>query len=187
MGGRDELPERPRFADDRRELVPAVASIRTLSSSKPRGSIVCTTRTPWSNPRSMSGTPRNEWYGSSPASPEYLNRGCVVASATTCGRSCSATSPARPSVSRMRTLADALRTEADRCRQHQLGAIGFEQVDRTDVCRESPLNELDDVREGLCGFPLCETRRLISSSVQRWASCSVVAVVSVTRYGSRQK
>ena len=43
-----------------RPELPAVVSSRTMCSSNPRGSTVCTTRTPWSNPRSMMGTPRNE-------------------------------------------------------------------------------------------------------------------------------
>ena len=79
MRRRDELPERPRLADDRRQLragrAPASARRR---ASKTRGSMVCTTRTPCSSPRSMTGTPRNERYGSSPASGKYLKRGCVV-------------------------------------------------------------------------------------------------------------
>ena len=115
MRRRDELPERPRLADDRRELRAGRGQHAARRPAlKARGSIVCTTSTPCSRPRSMSGTPRNERYGSSPASRKYLKRGCVVASATTCGRSCSATRPASPSVEPHAHAADALGPQADR-------------------------------------------------------------------------
>ena len=45
----------------------------------------------------ISGTPRNDWKRSSPASRKYLNLGCVCTWSTATGRTCSATSPARPS------------------------------------------------------------------------------------------
>src|ERR1035441_6001435 len=48
--------------------VAASVSMRTSFSLKTRASMVCTTRTPCSTPRSIKGTPRNDWYASSPAS-----------------------------------------------------------------------------------------------------------------------
>ena len=50
--------------------------------------------------------------------------------------------------------ADALRPQADRRRQHQVGAIGLEQVDRADVGLEPLLNQVDDVGQRLGGLPL---------------------------------
>ena len=57
---------------------PAIISSRMSSSPNVRASTVCTTSTPCRRPRSMIGTPRNERYGSSPASGKYLKRGCVA-------------------------------------------------------------------------------------------------------------
>ena len=82
---------------------PAITSSRTSSALKMRGSMVCTTRTPCSSPRSTIGTPRNDRYGILARLREVLEARMRRASATTCGRSCSATSPARPSVRRIRT------------------------------------------------------------------------------------
>ena len=79
------------------------ASIADSSREKVRGSAVWTTSTPWIIPWSISGTPRNEWKASSPASRKYLKRGCLVASSTKIGRSSSATSPASPSFRPIRT------------------------------------------------------------------------------------
>ena len=47
---------------------PAALIAATIAGSNARAVTVCTTSTPCSRPRSMSGTPRNERYGSSPAS-----------------------------------------------------------------------------------------------------------------------
>ena len=43
--------------------------------------------------------------------------------------------------------ADALGTKADGGRQNERGAVRFEQVDRADVGRETPLNQMNDVRQ----------------------------------------
>ena len=100
---RDELALGAGQADDVRELVPGRADGRDHGADRtPARSTVCTTSTPCSRPRSMSGTPRNERYGSSPASLKYLKRGCAGASSTISGCSSSATRPTRPSSSRMR-------------------------------------------------------------------------------------
>ena len=48
--------------------------------------------------------------------------------------------------------ADALRPQPDRRRQHQRGAIRLEQVDRADVGDEALLNEVDDVGQGFRGI-----------------------------------
>ena len=45
--------------------------------------------------------------------------------------------------------ADAFGPEPDRRREHEVGAIGLEQVDGADVGRETPLDEVDDVRQRL--------------------------------------
>ena len=47
--------------------------------------------------------------------------------------------------------ADALGPQADGRGQHQVGAIGLEQVDRADVGVEPPLNQVDDVGQRLGG------------------------------------
>ena len=47
--------------------------------------------------------------------------------------------------------ADALGAQPDRRGEHQVGAIGLEQVDRADVGLEPLLNEVHDVRERFGG------------------------------------
>ena len=47
--------------------------------------------------------------------------------------------------------ADTLGAQADRRREHEVRAIGFEQVDRADVGTEPALNQVHDVVEGLRG------------------------------------
>ena len=61
-------------------------------------SSVWITKTPTKPPAFTKGTPRNERYGSSPASGMYLNLGCENAFATITGRKVSATNPTKPSV-----------------------------------------------------------------------------------------
>ncbi len=43
---------------------------------------------------------------------------------------------------------DAFGAEAHRRREHQIGAIGLEEIDRTDVGLEPPLDQVDEVVEG---------------------------------------
>ena len=63
------------------------------------------------------------------------------------GRTCSATSPASPSSSRIRTRPTLSAAEPDRGRQDQVRAVGLEQIDRADVGSEPLLDQLDDVVE----------------------------------------
>ena len=97
----------------------------------------------------MSGTPRNERYGSSPASRKYLNRGCSVASATRLRPQLLGDQPGQPFGEPHPHAADALGPQADRRRQHQVRAIGLEQVHRADVGLEPPLDQVDDVGQRL--------------------------------------
>ena len=104
--------------------------------------------------------------GSSPASRKYLNRGCAVASGTTTGFTCSATSPARPSVMRMRTcptLSGRRPTVAASTRLARSGSSRY--TEQTSVAQRSRISVamLDSVSEGL---PFRETSRPISSSVR---------------------
>ena len=80
-----------------------------------------------------------------------MKRGCAVASATTCGCISSATRPDQPFAEPHPDAADALGPQADRGGQHQVGAIGLEQVHRADVGLEPPLNQVHDVRQRLRG------------------------------------
>ena len=49
--------------------------------------------------------------------------------------------------------ADAIGIEADRRGQHQIRAVGFEQIGGADVGAEVPLNEMNDVAERFRGVP----------------------------------
>ena len=121
--------------------------MRTSGSLNARGSVVWTTSTPWSSPRSMTGTPRNDRYGSSPASGKYLNRGCVAASATHCGSRLLGDQTGQALRQAHPDAADAFLPEPDRRREHEIRPIGLQEVDGTDVGREPPLNQVDDVGE----------------------------------------
>ena len=48
---------------------------------------------------------------------------------------------------------DAFRAQADRRREHQVGAVGLQEIDRTDVGLESPLDQVDDVVQRLGRVP----------------------------------
>ena len=49
--------------------------------------------------------------------------------------------------------ADAFGAESNRRREHQIGAIGLQKVDRADVGLEPPLDQMDDVVERFRGVP----------------------------------
>ena len=100
----------------------------------------------------MIGTPRNERYGSSPASRKYLKRGCAWRRRRPAAAAASATSPASPSVRPHAHAADALGSQPDGRGEHQARAIRLEQVDRADVGGEPPLDQVDDVAERLGGI-----------------------------------
>ena len=102
-----------------------VTSIRTSFCENVRGSMFWTTRTPCNSPPSRSGTPRKEWYGSSPASGKYLKRGCWKASATMTGAIFSAVSPVRPSSRRMRTWPTLSRLQPDGGAEDEFALFGM--------------------------------------------------------------
>ena len=62
--------------------------------------------------------------------------------------------------------ADALRPEANRGGQHQIGAIRLQQVDRADVGLEPLPDQMHDVGQRFGGVAALEISRPISSSVQ---------------------
>ena len=61
MGRRDELPERPRLADDRRQLRPRRHQHPHVVGVEDARLDGLHDEHPCSSPRSMIGTPRNEW------------------------------------------------------------------------------------------------------------------------------
>ena len=148
---RDELTLGAGQADDVRQLMPGRVIAATIAGSKERALTVCTTSTPCRSPRSTSGTPRNERYGSSPASLKYLKRGCarcVVDDERLQGLGDEAD---QALVEPHADAADAVRPEADR-RSPAPGSTGRDRAgSRTDVGAETPLNQLDDVGERLGG------------------------------------
>ena len=97
----------------------------------------------------MIGTPRNERYGSSPASRKYLKRGCVVGVGDDLRPQLLGDQAGEPFGEPHAHAADALGPQADRGGQHQVGAIRLEQVDRADVGVEPALNQVDDVGQRL--------------------------------------
>src|SRR6185436_17010678 len=129
----------------------------------------------------MTGTPRNEWYGSSPDSEKYLKRGCAAASATTIGRISSATRPTRPSVVRMRTrptLSGRNPIVAASTRPARSGSSRYTEQTSVSNRRRIKWTMLVSVT---AGAPLCETSRLISSSDHsRDPSWSVTVSLGVT-------
>ena len=128
-----------------------VTSMRISLGEKVRGSTVCTTRTPWRAPPSTSGTPRNEWYGSSPASGKYLKRGWAKASAHHDRPELLGDEAGQPLVAAHAHPADGLRLQADRGAEDEFAALGFEEVDGADGGVEAALDQADDVVERLRG------------------------------------
>jgi hypothetical protein len=58
--------------------------------------------------------------------------------------------------------ADALGPQADRGREHQVCAIGFEQVGGADVCRKLAVDEMDDVRQRFRRTPGSEPEHIFA-------------------------
>ena len=117
----------------------------------------------------MSGTPRNERYGSSPASRKYLNRGCEVASATHERFELLGDESGQTFREPHADAADAFGAQPDGGCQHKVGAVRFEQVDRTHVGGEPPLNQVDDVAERFGGVAAarCQTTDFFQRPEQR--------------------
>ena len=99
----------------------------------------------------MIGTPRNERYGSSPASRKYLKRGCVVGVGDDLRPQLLGDQARQAFGEPHPHAADAFGPQADRRREHQVGAVRLEQVDRADVGLEPALNQVDDVGQRLGG------------------------------------
>ena len=112
----------------------------------------------------MTGTPRNVRYGSSPASLKVLEPRMRARVVHDDRPHLLGDQTGQPLGDAHADLPDAFRPQADGCRQHEVGAVGLEQVDRADVGREplpeSRLTMLVSVSEGL---PLRETSWPISS------------------------
>ena len=147
---RDELPERPRLAHDRRQLRsgsrPASAPRRALKIARlDRLHDQHALQQAAIDQRHAEKRPIRLFAGLA----EILEPRMRVASATTCGCSRSATSPASPSVMRMRTRPTLSGRRPIGRREHEVRAIGLEQVDRAHVGLEPPLNFVDDVGERL--------------------------------------
>ena len=114
----------------------------------------------------MTGTPRNERYGSSPASRKYLKRGCVVGVGDDLRPQLLGDEAGQPFGQPHPDAADAFGPQADGRRQHEVGAIGLEQIDGADVGLEPVLNQVDELVSVSEALPLCEISEPISSSVQ---------------------
>ena len=61
LGGSDEAIQSAGLADRGRDLRRGLRQHANFIFVKNRGAMVCTTRTPCITPRSISGTPRNDW------------------------------------------------------------------------------------------------------------------------------
>ena len=166
----DELPERPRFRDDRRQLRAGHGQQRRMSSAP--------------NARGVDGLDDQHALQQAAVDDRDAEERAVGILAGVLGKILEA---------RMRRrVGDELRPEpfgdeagqafraasgpgrrsrlqADGCGEDQVGAIGLEQVDRADVGAEPALNELNDVDSVSAALPLAETRRPMSSSVQEVA------------------
>ena len=131
---------------------PAVASMLTSSSLNTRGSVVWTTSTPWSTPRSMTGTPRNVRKASSPMSRKYLNLGCALASGDHDRLRLLRHQPGQSLGDAHPNLAHAFRQKTDGGREHEVGAVLLEHVHGADIGREPLLNQVHDGGEGFSGI-----------------------------------
>ena len=120
----------------------AATSAMTSASENARCSTVCTINTPFRRPRSTTGTPRNAWYGSSPASAKYLKRGCFWTSVHD-GLHLLGHHPRQSLTQVHADLPDTVLTQPHRRGQDQMGAVGLEQIDRTDVDRQPRLYRTD--------------------------------------------
>ena len=104
----------------------------------------------------MSGTPKKDLYASSPASRKYLKRGCRSTCSTAIGRTCSATSPARPSWIAMRRVPMHSRAQAQSRGQHQVGPVRLQQIRRAHIGLKPPRDQRHHVHQrfrGLAAFP----------------------------------
>ena len=111
----------------------------------------------------MRGTPRKEWYSSSPDSLKYLKRGWRLASSTATGRTCFGDQAGEALVEGHAQGADAAGMEAERGGEHEVGAIGLEQIGGADVGAETRGDQRDHVHERVGGLAaiLREVRDLI--------------------------
>ena len=89
--------------------------------------------------------------GSSPASRKYLNRGCAVASAHHDRLHLLRHQAGETLGDAHADLPDALRPQTLGGRQHQVGAVGLEQIHRADVGREPLANQRGDVGQRFRG------------------------------------
>ncbi len=154
----------------------AATSASTSSVENRRGAEVCTTRAPCSTPSSTSGTPRNDWKSSSPASRKRLKRGCDCACSTASGPTCSATRPTRPSCSARRTCpTDACRrpTVAARIRLALSGSSRY--AEQTSLPNRDAIRRTTRARTAV-GSPPGSTSASISS-IERPATSARFEVV----------
>ena len=96
--------------------------------------MVCTTSTPCSS-AAIDRSARRETSDTDPRPPrgKYLKRGCVVGVGDDLRPQLLGDQAGQPFGEPHPHAADALGPQADRRRQHQVRAIGLEQVDRADV------------------------------------------------------
>jgi hypothetical protein len=117
-------------------------------------------------PRSMSGTPRKEWYDSSPDSLKYLKRGCFFTSSTAIGTTCSATRPARPSWMGMRNLPMQLGCRPRVAASTRLERSGSSRyAEQTSVRKRMAMRATTFIKVS-AGLPPSRVRALISSIVK---------------------
>ena len=99
----------------------------------------------------MIGTPRNERYGSSPASRKVLEARMRRRVGDDLRPQLLGDQSGQAFGQPHADAADALRPQADGRGEHQVGAIGLEQVDRADVGLEPALDQVDDVGQRFGG------------------------------------
>ena len=149
MRGRQELAERARFADDRRQL-------RAGGRQQPHDVLAVGARlhrlqhqhalqqAPIDQRHSDEGVIR-VFAGFTEVFETRMGRGVL----DHLGRQCLADEPREALRQPHADAADAFGSQADRRREHQRRAIGLEQVHGADVGREALLDEADDVAECL--------------------------------------
>ena len=112
---------------------PAVSSMPHVVGVNTRGSAVCTTSTPCSRPRSIDRHAEERVVRILAGLAEVLEPGMRGGIVDDLRPQLLGDQPGEPFGEPHAHPADALGTQADRRREHEVGAVGLEQVDRTDV------------------------------------------------------
>ncbi len=153
LRGRDEAIERAGFADHRRDLRGGLRQHANLFRVKDarldglhhQDALQDAAIDEGNSEKRLIASPR-------PLRRKYLKRGCWLDLFDRDGPTCSATSPARPSCSARRSVPMHSRRKPERRRQHQVGAVRFQQIGGADVGLEAPGDQRDHVHQRFGGF-----------------------------------